>query len=165
MLIRLTPVELASRSSVVVVVTLLLGCSNGGSSVEILAEAPANPGTDLRPDAAVAASDAELDDAWTLFGFEGDPQISLDDGPVLFIGTVESGSCPATVDYVGPRPEDVEVDDEAFVRLGTSGGPDCTTDANPVSFVVRADGIANAESVFVQNGDAASPLSASIPLG
>lgn len=82
----------------------------------------------------------------------------------MFVGTVESSSCPATVEYVGPRPEDVDVDAEALVRLGTSGGPDCTTDANPVSFVVRADGIANAASVFIQNGDPTSPLSAAVSL-
>jgi hypothetical protein len=94
----------------------------------------------------------------------GEPDISLEEGPVLFVGTVESGSCPATVEYVGPRPADVEVDAEALVRLGTSGGPDCTSDANPVSFVVRADGIANAASVFIQNGNITSPLSGTVSL-
>lgn len=99
---RLKIVKLASPLLALCAVTVLLGCSGSASPVEILAQAPATPASpDLQPAAALATSDAELADAWTHFGFYGEPDVSLDDGPVLFVGTVESGSCPATVEYVG----------------------------------------------------------------
>jgi hypothetical protein len=71
--VRPTHVKHASRLWFIGAVALLLGCSDDGSSVEVLAEAPANPGTDVQPDAALASSDAELADTWVRYGFGGSP--------------------------------------------------------------------------------------------
>lgn len=132
--------------------------------VDVLAKSPTLPEGGTDPHAALATTATELADAWERFGFSGTPSVSLHDGPVLFVGTVESGSCPATVEYVGPPPEDSGVTADLFVRTGHKGGPDCTADANPVTMVVRAPDVDPVRSVFVANETATSPLSGRVEL-
>ena len=157
--------RLRTLCGLVAVAAVLAGCSEDGSRVEILAESPTLPdGADLDPDAALAATDEELAAAWKRFGFIGTPDVSLADGPVLFVGTVESGSCPATVEYVDPPPDDSGVDADVFVEVGHQGGPDCTADANLVTLVVRAPDVGPARSVFVANENVGSPLSGLVHL-
>lgn len=142
----------------------LLGCSDEAPRVEVLAESPTLPDDGTEPDAALAATDAELAAAWDRFGFPGTPDVSLAEGPVIFVGTVESGSCPATVEYVGPPTGEADVDADVLVEVGHEGGPDCTTDAIPVTLVVRAPDVEPVRSVFVANGNLDSPLSGRVQL-
>lgn len=147
-----------------VVAGALTGCSDDESGVEILAESATGPGDGTEPRAAWATTDAELAATWQRFGLSGSPSVSLADGPVLFVGTVESSSCPVTIESVGRRSEAVGVDADVFVEVGAEGGPECTADARAVSFVVRAPDVAPVRSVFVAYGNVASPLSGLVPL-
>lgn len=156
--------RLRTLCGLLAVAAVLAGCSDDGPRVEVLAESPTLPQDGTDPDAALAATDAELAAAWERFGFPGPPDVSLADGPVLFVGTAESGSCPAAVEYVGAPPDDSGVDADVLVEVGHEGGPDCTADANPVTLVVRAPDVDPVRSVFVANENVDSPPSGLVQL-
>ena len=143
---------------------VVTGCATDDSGVEVLARSGSLPdGVSDEPVVAVADTAGEVVAAWGWFGFDGEPTVSVEEhGVVLFVGTVESGSCPATVEFVGSPPEESDVESDLLVTLGHDGGPDCTTDANPVALVVAAPGSAAARTVYVANETVTSPLSAEV---
>jgi hypothetical protein len=56
------------------------------------------------------------------------------------------------------------VEADVFVEIGHEGGPDCTTDANPVSFVLRAPDVGDITAVFVAYEEVSPPLSGTVRL-
>jgi hypothetical protein len=81
-------------------------------------------------DIATTAGDAT--EVWQRFRLSGDtPQVDFDTTALLFVGFGESGSCPARFDGLAVDGERVEV------ALGWEGGPVCTDDYNPRTFVLE----------------------------
>lgn len=73
---------------------------------------------------------------WDRFRLRGDrPRVNLDRRIVLFVGTGESGSCPL-------RFESLRFNDERKtfkLRAPARGGPVCTDDFTPRTFVIAVD--------------------------
>ena len=151
---------------VVVVVIVLVGCSGGSEHVsEVVAQSSTLPeGIDATqgPVGALVDEESGLASTWSRFGFP-EPTIAFpDDGVLLFIGTVESGSCPVVVERVAPPRDDIDAD--AVVTIGTrGGGSDCTDDANPVSFVLSLRD-APIGRVYVEHGERGSAASGYVDL-
>lgn len=134
-----------------VVVALLVGCGeppdeNGavsasqpssapqlapedGHMVESQATLPREPANEFA-DIATTAGDAQT--VWQRFNLTGrPPQVDFDTASLLFVGFGESGSCPARFDGLSVE------GDRMHVAIGTEGGPDCTSDYNPRTFVLE----------------------------
>lgn len=125
--------------------TVVAGCSGSGggdpkAASEVVAQSSSLPdGGDISvtPVGRLVEHQAELASTWSEFGFHGDPTVAVpDDGVLLFIGTVESGSCPSVVESVSDPPGDVEADVMVTLATRTGGADSCTTDARPVTFVL-----------------------------
>jgi len=159
-----TPMRLHWVLAGLALALVVTGCSDDAPGVDVLARSGTLPAdVSEEPVVAVADTAGEVLEAWGRFGFGGEPTVSVEEhGVVLFVGTVESGSCPATVEFVGSPPEDSDVEWDLLVTLGHDGGPDCTTDANPVTLVVAAPGSAAARTDYVANETVTSPLSAEV---
>jgi hypothetical protein len=104
---------------------------------------PASAAASFGPVAALVNDQSELGPTWSRFQFPNEPTVALpDDGVLLFIGTIESGSCPAVVERIAPPSADIAADIMVTIDEQPLEPPSddelygCSDDANPVSFVL-----------------------------
>ncbi|XID90415.1 hypothetical protein ACF3MZ_17910 [Paenibacillaceae bacterium WGS1546] len=73
---------------------------------------------------------------WSDFGFKAErPEWTEGTNVMLFIGTIESGSCPLT--FAGAESDNVE--GEMIVHLDIRSDNPCTNDATPRAFVLAVE--------------------------
>jgi hypothetical protein len=125
--------------TVALAVAVGLGCSEDPGNVsEVVAQNSSLPdGIDATrmPVGALVNEASELAPTWTQFGFPDELTISYpDDGVLLFVGTVESGTCPAVIERVSDPPDSIDAD--LMITIDHRGADACTSDARPVSFVL-----------------------------
>ena len=133
-------VGVAAVVGLVVVVPVVLVGNGGepGNVPEVVAQSSSLPdGIDVResPVAVVVDEESELAPTLRLFGFRRDPGVALRPGRLLlFVGFIESGSCPLFVERIAEPPDDIHAD--LTLEMGQHGGDACTADARPVTFVL-----------------------------
>lgn len=144
---------------VVALVVVVIQSARGADDVafELLGRSSTRPGFEGNggPTATVVSTADELQAAWRAHDVAGDPPIGATDGAeVIFLGAVESGSCPTAVDRIT---EGGEGGAAGTIHLVTRGGPDCSTDARPVTFVI-ATPLPVGDRLLVLHDGRAEPL-------
>lgn len=93
---------------------------------------------------------------WAYFQLGGTPpERNWEDEAVIFLGVIESGSCPYEIDSLQFNDDDSEL----TVRLKTDPKKACTDDATPRTFVLAVDAeqAARTEWVIVENFGGLTP--------
>ena len=107
---------------------------------------------------------AAFESQWTYYGLEGTPsEREWADEAVIFLGVIESGSCPYEIETLQFNEEQTELavrlKIETEMELKTDLAVVCTDDATPRTFVfaVYADQIAETEWVVLENFGGLTP--------
>ena len=103
-----------------------------------------------------ATSQEVFEQMWAEYGLrQTPPEINWQHDAVIFLGVVESGSCPYDVQSVH-----FEDDKTLLVLLHTEPDKPCTDDATPRTFVIAVDAqqAAKAERVVIENFGGLSPM-------
>lgn len=143
-------------ATVALVASTLAACSGGPSptlsvppqpvsALEVIDKQPHAPDSDDFAWAAWTQTQAGLEDLWSTFQLEGAPLRLADGEAILLAATGESGSCPMTVEQVDVRAGIVELstveypeapDRSSFESSAGALEPVCTSDFNPITFVI-----------------------------
>lgn len=114
--------------------TAAVAADRRGPAAQLVDSQPSLPAEPLFAFADIVTGGGDLDVVWHRFRLAGQPpDVDLDRSSLLFAGFGESGTCPARFDGI-------EVEgDEVRLLMGSEGGPLCTADYRPRTFVVAVD--------------------------
>lgn len=118
---------------------------------ELLGRSSTRPGVEgmIGPTATVVSTADELQAAWWEHDVAGEPPVSATDGAeVIFLGAVESSSCPTSVERLTKGGEGGAA---LTIRLASSQGA-CTADARPVTFVIATSHPVGDRLLVLDNG-------------
>jgi len=100
-------------------------------------------------------SQEAFEQLWADFGYQAPPPVpNWEQQAVIFLGIIESGSCPYSL-------QSLQLDEEKtlHIRLQTEPDKACTDDATPRSFVISVDAeaLADTEWVILENFGGLTP--------
>lgn len=91
--------------------------------------------------------------AWRDHELAGDPPLeATDNAEVIFVGAIESSSCPTSVERL-TEGDELGGDADLTIRLVSSQGA-CTADARPVTFVIAPSNPVGDRLLVLFNGSA-----------
>lgn len=137
------------------------------SAPEVLDKQPHAPDSDDRAWAAWTQTQASLDGLWSAFQLEGAPPQLHEGEAILLAATGESGSCPMTVEHVEVGAGKVELSaveypetpvQASFEPSAGALDPVCTSDFNPITFVIAVEASKTAPPLEVALGETSIDL-------